>query len=153
VRARKLHNHPGCFAAGVTGQKRVKRSKGSSQTHALIVQHKVEFMFYNQHKYFKLFQAEDTPKMAKDHLIEFERESVQRLDQEQILERFSELHKAMNEANNLTCLDAPGVKFNLNFVFADVLECVNLLTFNNLSKVIGIANAGRIWRDVKTQRK
>jgi hypothetical protein len=110
-------------------------------------------MFYNQHKYFKLFQAEDAPKMTKDNLIEFERDSVQRLDQEQILERFSELHKAMKEANNLTCLDAPGVKFNLNFVFADVLECVNLLTFNNLSKVIGIANAGRIWGDVKNQRK
>jgi len=97
--------------------------------------------------------VEDTPKMAKDHLIEFERDSVQRLDQEQILERFSELHKAMKEANNLTCLDAPSVKFNLNFVFADVLECLNLLTFNNLSKVIGIANAGRIWGDVKNQRK
>ena len=91
--------------------------------------------------------------MAKDSVIEFERDSIQRLDQEKILERFFELHKAMKEANNLTCLDAPAVKFNLDFVFADVLECVNLLTFNNLSKVIGIANAGKIWRDVKTQRK
>ena len=91
--------------------------------------------------------------MAKDILIEFEKEGIQRLDQEQMLDRFSELHKAMKEANELTCLDVKSVKFNLNFLFADVLECVNLLTFNNLSKVIGIANAGRIWNDVKNQRK
>lgn len=91
--------------------------------------------------------------MNKDMVIEFEREGVQRLDQHQILDRFSELHKAMKDANNLTCLDTQGVKFNLNFLFADVLECVNLLTFNNLSKVIGIAQAGKIWNDVKTQRK
>ena len=91
--------------------------------------------------------------MARDILIEFEKEGIQRLDQEQMLDRFSDLHKAMKEANELTCLDVKSVKFNLNFLFADVLECVNLLTFNNLSKVIGIANAGRIWNDVKTSRK
>jgi hypothetical protein len=91
--------------------------------------------------------------MTKDTIIEFEKDGIQRLDQEQILNRFSELHKAMRDANNLTCVDAKSVKFNLNYVFADVLECINLLTFNNLSKVIGIANAGKIWNDVKTQRK
>jgi hypothetical protein len=99
------------------------------------------------------FTTGDFRRMKRKDLIEFEREGVQRLDQQQILDRFSELHKAMKDANNLTCLDAQSVKFNLNFLFADVLECVNLLTFNNLSKVIGIANAGRIWSDVKTQRK
>ena len=91
--------------------------------------------------------------MSKESVIEFEREGIQRLDQEQILDRLAELHKAMKDANNLTCIDAQSVKFNLNYLFADVLECINLLTFNNLSKVIGIANAGRIWSDVKTQRK
>jgi len=91
--------------------------------------------------------------MAKDLLIEFEKEGIQRLDQQQMLDRFSELFKAMKDANNLTCVDASTVKFNLNFLFADILECINLLTFNNLSKVIGIANAGRIWNDVKTSRK
>ena len=91
--------------------------------------------------------------MSKDSLIEFEREGIQRLDEQQMLDRFSELHKAMKDANNLTCVEAASVKFNLNFLFADILECVNLLTFNNLSKVIGIANAGRIWSDVKNQRK
>ena len=91
--------------------------------------------------------------MAKDLLIEFEKEGIQRLDQQQMLDRFSELFKAMKDANNLTCVDASSVKFNLNFLFADILECINLLTFNNLSKVIGIANAGRIWNDVKTSRK
>ena len=91
--------------------------------------------------------------MSKESVIEFEREGIQRLDQEQILDRLAELHKAMKDANNLTCIDAQIVKFNLNYLFADVLECINLLTFNNLSKVIGIAKAGRIWNDVKTQRK
>lgn len=91
--------------------------------------------------------------MTKEMIVEFEREGIQRLDQQQILDRFSELHKAMRDANNLTCIDVKTVKFNLNYLFADVLECVNLLTFNNLSKVIGIAQAGKIWNDVKTQRK
>lgn len=91
--------------------------------------------------------------MSKESVIEFEREGIQRLDQEQILDRLAELHKAMKDANNLTCIDAQSVKFNLNYLFADVLECINLLSFNNLSKVIGIAKAGRIWNDVKTQRK
>ena len=91
--------------------------------------------------------------MSKESVIELEREGIQRLDQEQILDRLAELHKAMKDANNLTCIDAQSVKFNLNYLFADVLECINLLTFNNLSKVIGIAKAGRIWSDVKTQRK
>ena len=91
--------------------------------------------------------------MSKESVIEFEREGIQRLDQEQILDRLAELHKAMKDANNLTCIDAQSVKFNLNYLFADVLECINLLTFNNLSKVIGIVKAGRIWNDVKTQRK
>ena len=91
--------------------------------------------------------------MSKESVIEFEREGIQRLDQEQILDRLAELHKAMKDANNLTCIDAQSVKFNLNYLFADVLECINLLTFNNLSKVIGTATAGRIWSDVKTQRK
>lgn len=91
--------------------------------------------------------------MATDQLIEFERDSIQRLDQQQVLDRFSELHRAMRDANNLTCIETMRTKFNMNYLFADILECVNLLTFNNLSKVIGIANAGKIWNDVKTQRK
>lgn len=91
--------------------------------------------------------------MNKDVLIEFEKEGIDRLDKDQVLERFSELYKAMKEANNLTCIDAKTVKFNLNYLFADVLECLNILTFNNLSKVVGIAQAGRIWGDVKTQRQ
>lgn len=91
--------------------------------------------------------------MSKENVIEFEREGIQRLDEEQILDRLAELYKAMKDANNLTCIDAQSVKFNLNYLFADVLECINLLTFNNLSKVIGIAKAARIWNDVKTQRK
>ncbi|MEA4930883.1 MAG: hypothetical protein VB026_04845 [Anaerolineaceae bacterium] len=91
--------------------------------------------------------------MSNQNLIEFEKEGIQRLDQVQVVERFSVLYRSMKEANNLTCIDASSVKFDMNFLFADVLECLNLLTFNNLSKVIGIAQAGRIWRDVKTQRK
>lgn len=91
--------------------------------------------------------------MSNKDLIEFEKEGIQRLDQVQVVERFSVLYRSMKEANNLTCIDASSVKFDMNFLFADVLECLNLLTFNNLSKVIGIAQAGRIWRDVKTQRK
>ena len=91
--------------------------------------------------------------MSNQNLIEFEKEGIQRLDQVQVVERFSVLYRSMKEANNLTCIDASSVKFDMNFLFADMLECLNLLTFNNLSKVIGIAQAGRIWRDVKTQRK
>lgn len=91
--------------------------------------------------------------MSNKDLIEFEKEGIQRLDQVQVVERFSVLYRSMKEANNLTCIDASSVKFDMNFLFADVLECLNLLTFNNLSKVIGIAQAGRIWRDVKAQRK
>ena len=91
--------------------------------------------------------------MSNQNLIEFEKEGIQRLDQAQAIERFSVLYRSMKDANNLTCIDASSVKFDMNFLFADVLECLNLLTFNNLSKVIGIAQAGRIWRDVKTQRK
>lgn len=91
--------------------------------------------------------------MSNQNLIEFEKEGIQRLDQVQVVERFSVLYRSMKEANNLTCIEASSVKFDMNFLFADVLECLNLLTFNNLSKIIGIAQAGRIWRDVKTQRK
>lgn len=91
--------------------------------------------------------------MTKDVLIEFEKEGIERFDKEQALDRFNELYRAMKEANSLTCIDAKTVKFNLNYLFADVLECLNILTFNNLSKVVGIAQAGRIWGDVKTQRK
>lgn len=91
--------------------------------------------------------------MSKNPMIEFENESILRLDEVQALDRFGELFRAMREANNLTCTDGMNAKFNMWFLFADILECVNLLTFNNLSKVIGIANAGKIWNDVKTKRK
>ena len=69
------------------------------------------------------------------------------------MDRFSELYRAMKEANSLTCMEAKTVKFDLNYLFADVLECLNILTFTNLSKVIGTDQAGRIWGDAKTQRE
>ncbi len=90
--------------------------------------------------------------MKNDVGIEFEKEEIVKFDHTQALDRFSELYKAMKEANNLKCGDMQ-TKFNLNYLFADVLECLNLLTFNNLSKVIGFGNAGRIWQDVKTKRE
>ena len=92
--------------------------------------------------------------MARKHdLIQFENEMIVRTDYEQALERFAELYRGMKEANAITCSENLNVKFNMNYLFADILECLNILTFNNLSKVIGIANAGRIWQDVKTARK
>jgi len=91
--------------------------------------------------------------MGGSHLIEFEGEEIQRLDCEQTLGRLRDLYKMMSDANNLRSLDNKPAKFNLNFLMADVLECVNLLSFNHLSKVIGIANAGKIWQDVKNEKK
>jgi hypothetical protein len=89
----------------------------------------------------------------KADLIEFENDLIVRTDYTQALERFAELYRGMKEANQITCTENLNVKFNMNYLFADILECLNILTFNNLSKVIGIANAGRIWNDVKTARK
>lgn len=89
----------------------------------------------------------------KEDLIQFENDLIVRTDYDQALERFADLYKGMKEANKITCTENLNVKFNMNFLFADILECLNILTFNNLSKVIGIANAGRIWNDVKTSRK
>lgn len=89
----------------------------------------------------------------KEDLIQFENEMIVRTDYEQALERFAELYRGMKEANAITCAENLNVKFNMHYLFADILECLNILTFNNLSKVIGIANAGRIWQDVKTARK
>jgi|GEM_PF-1642249 hypothetical protein len=92
--------------------------------------------------------------MTKEaELFEFENELIVRTDYTQALERFAELYRGMKEANSVTCTESLHVKFNMNYLFADILECLNILTFNNLSKVIGIANAGRIWNDVKTARK
>jgi len=82
--------------------------------------------------------------MKDDNAIEFEKDVIARFDQDQALARFNELYKAMKEANNLKCFADKNTKFDLNFLFADVLECLNLLTFNNLSKIIGIVQAGKI---------
>ena len=91
--------------------------------------------------------------MSKNEFyIEFEKDEIVKFDHVQALDRFGVLYNEMREASRLTCLGETA-KFNLNFLFADVLECLNLLTFNNLSRVIGIANAGRIWHDVKTKRE
>lgn len=91
--------------------------------------------------------------MAKNWVVEFSKEEVHRLDHERTLSRFGELYRDMRSANNVTCLDGKATKFDLHFLFADILECLDLLSFNNLSKVIGIANAGKIWPDVKKQRE
>lgn len=90
--------------------------------------------------------------MNNNVIVEFENDEIVRFDQAQALDRFCELYRAMREANNIKCGEFQ-TKFNLNYLFADVLECLNLLSFNNLSKVIGIGNAGRIWQDVKTKRE
>ena len=85
-------------------------------------------------------------------LIEFEGEAITRLDSDQTLNRLRDLYKAMKDANNCKSIDNRPVQFNMNYLMADVLEAVNILTFNNLSKVIGIGNAGRIWGDVKNNK-
>ena len=86
-------------------------------------------------------------------VVQFEGESVTRLDSEQTLNRLRDLYKAMHDANNCKSLDNRPVLFNMHYLMADVLEAINILSFNNLSKVIGIANAGRIWGDVKNQKQ
>lgn len=91
--------------------------------------------------------------MKQENIIEFEKDEITRFDQDQALTRFNELYKAMKDANNLKCFADQQTKFNLVFLFADVLECLNILTFNNLSKVVGIVQAGKIWQDVKTSRE
>ena len=91
--------------------------------------------------------------MADNNIISFETEQVARLDPVQALDRFAELYRNIREANELTCTEGLQVRFNLLFLFADILEALNILTFNNLSKVIGIQQARAIWYDVKTSRE
>lgn len=91
--------------------------------------------------------------MGKKNIISFETEQVTRFDEAQALERFADMYRSMKEANELTCTEGLGVRFNMLFLFADILEVLNILTFNNLSKVIGIKQAGEIWHDVKTSRE
>ncbi len=91
--------------------------------------------------------------MDDDNLISFEAEQVTRFDEAQALERFGGLYRSMKEASELTCTEGLQVRFNLLFLFADILEALNILTFNNLSRVIGIKQAREIWHDVKAVRK
>jgi len=111
-------------------------------------------LFYNTAKYLlPIISPTPEDRMKKEDLIEFEKEEINKLDKDQALSRFNELYRAMKDANNLKCFADQQTKFDLNFLFADVLECLNLLSFNNLSKVIGIVQAGKIWSDVKTSRE
>ena len=91
--------------------------------------------------------------MDRNWVVEFGREEVHRLDHERVLARFGELYRDIKTANNVNCLDGVRTKFDLHYLFADILECLDLLSFNNLSKVIGIVNAGKIWQNVKNQRE
>ena len=91
--------------------------------------------------------------MADKNVISFETEQVARLDPVQALDRFGELYRSMTEANALTCTEGMEVKFNLLYLFADILEILNILTYNNLCKVIGVQQARDIWYDVKTSRE
>lgn len=91
--------------------------------------------------------------MTKDYLVEFGREEVHRLDHEKALARFGELYRDMKTANSVNCMEGVPAKFDLHYLFADILDCLDLLSFNNLSKVIGIVNAGKIWQNVKNQRE
>jgi hypothetical protein len=82
-------------------------------------------------------------------LIRFEGEQVQRLDVENVLDRLHCLFTDMQSANKFKDATGKVPLFSLPFLFADVLDCLNLLSFNNLSKCVGIVKAGQIWADVK----
>ena len=111
----------------------------------------VEWMFYNGVVYFNLFQEADC--MGDVDLVEFEKDRYTGLDSTEVLARLAELNRNMREANTLKFRQGSNFKFDLNYLFADVLDCLDLLSFNNLSKVIGIGKAGLIWNDVKKEKK
>lgn len=83
------------------------------------------------------------------NLIGFENEQVLRLDVDTTITRLNQLYRDMKSASTCKSLDQQPPLFNLAYLFADVLDALNLLTFNNLSACIGRVQAAIIWNDVK----
>lgn len=83
--------------------------------------------------------------MAK---IEFYRDEHKYIESEFILNAYSKIYaelRAAVETKSILEMD-DGVKFDLELVFVDLLEGLGLLSYNNLSKVIGRGKAVKAWR-------
>lgn len=70
----------------------------------------------------------------------------------QVLDKLNLLVDSVRSANRIAGRSGEQVSYDINLFMADILNCMDLLTFNYLSKVIGIKQAGRIWEQVKPQK-
>ena len=84
-----------------------------------------------------------------DIIFSFEGEEARRLDKDHILKRLNELRTDLMSASKCKSYVEGECFFSLNFLMADILECLDMLSFNSLSQVIGRDLAARIWLDVK----
>lgn len=85
----------------------------------------------------------------KDIIFCFEGEETRRLDKDHILKRLNELRSDLASAAKCKSYKDGECFFSLNYLMADILDCLDMLSFNNLSQVIGRDLAARIWQDVR----
>ena len=91
--------------------------------------------------------------MRNRNIVMFERDNPQgwQIDKNVVIQRLRELYLNIREANSGGGSEAS--KFDLNFLFADVLSCLDLLNYADLTQVIGVINTTRIWTDVSQTGK
>ncbi len=91
--------------------------------------------------------------MRNRNIVQFEQDStgIWNPSKEKVIQNLRELYKAIRDVNKPS--SGTGVKFDLNFLFADVLECIDLLNFADLTQVIGVVNCNKVWDDVSKTRK
>ncbi|MEA4811208.1 MAG: hypothetical protein VB108_01410 [Anaerolineaceae bacterium] len=87
--------------------------------------------------------------MSNNVVFAFDGEETRRLDIEHLLKRLQNLHDDLLSASSCRSVRGGKVYFSLNFLMADILDCLDLLTYNNLSHLIGIEKATKVWPDVK----
>lgn len=69
-------------------------------------------------------------------------------DDEAVLKRLGGLYKEVKEASKVKSVKGGYASFDLDLLFSDVLQAVGLLSYANLSHVIGKRSADKIWQDV-----
>lgn len=66
----------------------------------------------------------------------------------EVLKRLSGLYCEVREASKVKSVKGGYAFFDLDLLFADVLQAVGLFSYANLSHVIGSQSAKRIWKNV-----
>lgn len=84
-----------------------------------------------------------------DTIFDFEGEESRRLDKDHIINRLAQLRADLSSAQHCRSYKGGHALFSLNFLMADILDCLDLLSFNNLSAILGRDAAATVWPDVR----